>query len=84
MGFQMVCDRCGKMMRNVPAAELKKTIDQGEIVCGKCKKWEKDALHRVERVMRDVMNDLEKFKKTYKDIMLAEIQGAKPKDGENV
>jgi len=83
MGFQMVCDICGRTMKNVKANELKKTVENNQdIECGVCKRRIKDAQNAIERIKKDASNDFEQLAKRYKDLIMLEIKNGGD-DGED-
>lgn len=82
MGFKVVCDRCGRFIKNVKATDLK-GIMKDEITCKTCLIVEEKIVSRIDILKRKAEAELKKIHATYKDLLTEAIHEQVAKNYDN-
>ncbi len=86
MGLRLVCDRCGRFMRNVPTKDVRNLSQQTD-VCKVCTSYEESHIKKIntwKTRMQIAINDLiEQAKKEYAQMVATQVENRlKPEKGD--
>ena len=68
MGFLMMCDNCGRRMRNVPVTQLR-NFKEDKIICDDCKKKEASAKKKIDAIVGRLQAEINKMSQDYKKLV---------------